>query len=203
MLYIVDYGSGNLRSVQKAFEYVEARAEIGSDPEEVRAAAGVVLPGVGAFGPAMAALRSRGLAEALCDRVAAGVPFLGVCLGLQLLFEASEESPGVAGLGLVPGEVRKLPAGPKVPHMGWNQIEICKESSLLAGIPDGAAFYFVHSYVVLPRSPADVLTFTEYGKGFVSGVERDNVAAFQFHPEKSSHLGVEIYRNFARKVKQQ
>lgn len=200
MLYIIDYGSGNLRSVQKAFEHVGARAEIGSDPLRARAAAGLVLPGVGAFGPAMAALTRLGLAETICERVTAGVPFLGVCLGLQLLFEESEESPGVPGLALVAGGVRKLPPNLKVPHIGWNQIDFCKDSDLLVGIPDGAAFYFVHSYAVAPRNPADVLTFTEYSMSFVSGVERDNLAAFQFHPEKSSLLGLEIYRNFARKV---
>lgn len=200
MLYVVDYGSGNLRSVQKAFEHVGAYAEVGSDTRRIKDAAGLVLPGVGAFGAAMGQLEARGLAEVLRERVEAGVPLLGICLGLQLLFEGSEESPGVEGLGLVRGQVRRLPAGPKIPHIGWNQMEIVKESDLLTGIPDLSAFYFVHSYVVVPTRPADVLTITEYGTTFVSGVEFENVAAFQFHPEKSSSLGLRIYENFDRRV---
>lgn len=199
-LYVIDYGSGNLRSVQKAFEHVGVEAEVGSDPERVRRASGLVLPGVGAFGPAMVELERRGLVEPIKERVEAGVPFLGVCLGLQLLFEQSQENPGVAGLGLLRGDVRLLPAGVKVPHIGWNQIEAMAESDLLEGIPDGSAFYFVHSYVVVPTRPADVLTVTDYGVTFTSGIEFENVAAFQFHPEKSSTLGLRLYRNFARRV---
>jgi glutamine amidotransferase len=200
VLYVVDYGSGNLRSVQKAFEHVGAHAEVGSDVRRIRDAAGLVLPGVGAFGAAMAELEARGLAEILRERVDAGVPFLGICLGLQLLFESSEESPGVEGLGLVRGQVRRLPPGPKIPHIGWNQVEMVKESYLLEDVPDMSAFYFVHSYVVVPTRPTDVLTITEYGCTFVSGVEHANVAAFQFHPEKSSALGLRVYENFARHV---
>lgn len=201
MLYVVDYGSGNLRSVQKAFEYVGAQAEVGCDVRRIRDAAGLVLPGVGAFGAAMAELEGRGLAEVLRERIEAGVPFLGICLGLQLLFESSDESPGVEGLGVIRGQVRRLPPGPKIPHIGWNQVEIVKESDLLEGVPDMSAFYFVHSYVVVPTRPADVLTITEYGSTFVSGVERENVTAFQFHPEKSSALGLRVYENFARRVR--
>lgn len=199
-LYIIDYGSGNLRSVQKAFEHVGVQAEVGGDVARMRDARGLVLPGVGAFGSAMEELQRRGLPEVIRERVEAGVPFLGVCLGQQLLFERSEESPGVAGLGLLQGDVRLLPVQLKVPHIGWNTVEIAKASPVLEGIPNGSAFYFVHSYVVVPRRPSDVLTFTEYGVAFASGVERDNVVAFQFHPEKSSSLGLEIYRNFAQQV---
>jgi glutamine amidotransferase len=199
-LYVIDYGSGNLRSVQKAFEHVGVQAEVGSDPRQVRAAAALVLPGVGAFGPAMEQLHRLGLVEAIKERVKAGAPFLGVCLGLQLLFEESEENPGVAGLGLLRGRVRLLPPGVKVPHIGWNQVEAMKDSALLADIPDGSAFYFVHSYVVVPTRPADVLTVTDYGVTFTSGVEFENVTAFQFHPEKSSTVGLRIYANFARLV---
>jgi len=201
VLYVVDYGSGNLRSVQKAFEYVGAQAEVGCDVRRIRDAGGLVLPGVGAFGAAMAELEGRGLAEVLRERIEAGVPFLGICLGLQLLFESSDESPGVEGLGVIRGQVRRLPPGPKIPHIGWNQVEIVKESDLLEGVPDMSAFYFVHSYVVVPTRPADVLTITEYGSTFVSGVERENVTAFQFHPEKSSALGLRVYENFARRVR--
>jgi glutamine amidotransferase len=200
-LYIVDYGSGNLRSVQKAFEHVGVPAVVGSDPRAMKSAAALVLPGVGAFGAAMAQLEGKGLAGPLLKRIEAGVPFLGVCLGLQLLFEESEEDPGVAGLGLIRGDVRSLPATVKVPHIGWNQAELCGCSDLFDGIPDGSAFYFVHSYAVVPRSPGDVMCMTEYdGVTFVSGIETANVAAIQFHPEKSSTLGLRFYRNFARRA---
>lgn len=200
-IYIVDYGSGNLRSVQKAFEHVGVPAVVGADLRAMRAAAALVLPGVGAFGAAMAQLDSKGLVQPLVERIEAGVPFLGVCLGLQLLFESSEEDPGVAGFSLIRGDVRSLPATVKVPHIGWNQAELCGCSDLFDGIPDGSAFYFVHSYAVVPRSPGDVMCMTDYeGVTFVSGVERDNLAAIQFHPEKSSTLGLRFYRNFARKA---
>ncbi len=201
LLYILDYGSGNLRSVQKAFEHVGVPAVVGSDPQALDRAAAIVLPGVGAFGAAMAQLRDRGLVEPLVERIEAGVPFLGVCLGLQLLFDRSEESPGVAGLGLIRGDVRSLPASVKVPHIGWNQAELCTCSDLFDGIPDASAFYFVHSYAVVPRSPGEVMCMTDYdGVAFVSGIETGNVAAVQFHPEKSSTLGLRFYRNFARKA---
>jgi len=200
VLYIVDYGSGNLRSVQKAFEHVGVVAEVGSDAHRMKEASGLVLPGVGAFGAAMIQLEQRGLVEPLLERIGAGVPFLGVCLGMQVLFEASEEDPGVPGLGLVRGDVRLLPSTVKVPHIGWNQVHACTCSDLLDGIPDGSAFYFVHSYAVVPRSPADVLTMTDYGVNFVSAVEVDNIAGVQFHPEKSSTLGLRFYRNFARRA---
>jgi imidazole glycerol-phosphate synthase subunit HisH len=200
-LYIVDYGSGNLRSVQKAFEHVGVSAVVGSDPSAMTDAAGIVLPGVGAFGAAMAQLESKGLSEPLVERIKAGVPFLGVCLGLQLLFESSEEDPGVKGLGLIRGDVRALPSTVKVPHIGWNQAELCTCTDLFEGVPDQSAFYFVHSYAVVPRSPGDVMCMTDYdGVTFVSGIESGNVAAVQFHPEKSSVLGLRFYRNFARRA---
>lgn len=200
-LYIIDYGAGNLRSVQKAFEHVAVEARVGSDPREIATAPALVLPGVGAFGAAMKQLEEKGLIEPLLLRIEAGVPFLGVCLGLQLLFESSEEDPGVPGLGLVRGDVRALPPTAKVPHIGWNQVEVCRWSDLFDGIPDGSAFYFVHSYAVVPRSPGDVLAMTDYdGVTFVSAIETDNVAAVQFHPEKSSALGLRLYRNFARRA---
>lgn len=188
-MYIIDYGSGNLRSVQKAFEHVGVTAEIGSDPGAVRGAAALVLPGVGAFGAAMAELERRELVAPIQERVKEGVPFLGVCLGLQLLFEGSQESPGVTGLGLFQGDVRRLPAGLKVPHIGWNQIEIAKHSELLEDVPNGTAFYFVHSYVVVPRRPQDVLTFTEYDVGFVSGVNERTWLRFNFTPRSRARWG--------------
>ena len=185
--------------MQKAFEHVGVQAAVGSDPRAMAQAGALVLPGVGAFGAAMQQLTGKGLVEPLVDRIKAGVPFLGVCLGLQLLFEASEEDPGVRGLGLVPGDVRALPPTVKVPHIGWNQVEICQDSQLFEEIPDRSAFYFVHSYAVVPRSPAHVLGVTEYdGVTFVSAVATGNLAAVQFHPEKSSRLGLRFYRNFAR-----
>lgn len=200
-LYVVDYGSGNLRSVQKAFEHVGVTAVVGDDPRKMRDAAGLVLPGVGAFGAAMEQLEGRGLVEPLLERIEAGVPFLGVCLGLQLLFESSEEDPGVSGLGLVRGDVRALPPTVKVPHIGWNQVQVCTCSDLFDGIPDQSAFYFVHGYAVVPHSPANVLGVTDYnGVTFTSAVEVDHVAGVQFHPEKSSSLGLHFYRNFARRV---
>lgn len=187
--------------MQKAFEHVGVEARVGSDPSEMKSAAALVLPGVGAFGAAMEQLESRALVEPLIERIDAGVPFLGVCLGLQLLFEGSEEDPGACGLGLVRGDVRALPPTVKVPHIGWNQIEACANSDLLEEIPDKSAFYFVHGYAVVPRSPSAVLTTTEYsGVSFVSAIEVDNVAAVQFHPEKSSTLGLRFYSNFARRA---
>jgi len=200
-LYVVDYGSGNLRSVQKAFEHVGVDVVVGADVAEMRRAAGLVLPGVGAFGAAVRQLERRGVVEALVERIEAGVPFLGVCLGLQLLFEGSEEDPGACGLGLVRGDVRALPERVKVPHIGWNQAEFCRDSDLFEDIPDRTAFYFVHGYAVVPRSPSAVLTMTDYdGVAFVSSIEVDNIAAVQFHPEKSSTMGLRFYRNFARRA---
>src|SRR5680860_142054 len=198
LLYVIDYGSGNLRSVQKAFDYLDVCAEVGSDSRRILDADGLVLPGVGAFGAAMRELEQSGLMETIRERVTAGVPFLGICLGMQLLLEGSEEDPDVLGLGIIPGTVRSLPSGVKVPHMGWNQAEIMKDSSVLEGIPDASAFYFVHSYVAVPTRPSDVMTTTDYGVTFASGLESGNVTAFQFHPEKSSALGLRIYSNFAR-----
>ena len=200
-LAIVDYGAGNLRSVQKAFEHVGADATITSDPQEIAAAPAIVLPGVGAFGAAMDQLRRRGLIAVILERIRQGTPFLGVCLGLQVLFEGSEEDPGVTGLGVVPGEVRALPGTVKVPHIGWNQVEVCTCSDLFEGIPTGSAFYFVHGFAAVPRSPGNVLCMTDYdGVRFVSGIEVGNVAGVQFHPEKSSSLGLRLYRNFAQRA---
>ena len=197
MIVIVDYGMGNLRSVEKALEKVGAEVKVSRDPDEVAGADRIVLPGVGAFGDAMANLARRGLVDVIKSEVAGGKPFLGICLGLDLLFEESDEHGVHEGLGLLPGRVELLPTDLKIPHIGWNQISIRKDSKLLSGIPDGSSFYFVHSYAVLPREESDILCVTEYGCTFVSAVERGNIAAFQFHPEKSSLLGLQILRNFA------
>lgn len=197
MIVIVDYGMGNLRSVEKALQKVGAEVIVSRDPDDVRRAERIVLPGVGAFGDAMANLEKRGLVEVIKSEVAAGKPFLGICLGLDLLFEESDEHGLHRGLGLLPGRVELLSTDLKIPQIGWNQISIRKESRLLEGIPDGSSFYFVHSYAVVPEAESDILCTTEYGCTFVSAVERGNVAAFQFHPEKSSSLGLNILRNFS------
>jgi len=198
-VYIIDYGAGNLRSVQKAFERVGVPALVGASLRDISAAPALVLPGVGAFGAAASALRRTGLAEAVVLRIEAGVPFLGVCLGLQLLFEKSEEDPAALGLGVLSGSVKALPPTVRVPHIGWNQVQVCRPSPLFAGIPGESAFYFVHSYVVVPDDPEHVLGLTDYdGVNFVSAVERDGVLGVQFHPEKSSLLGLHLYYNFAR-----
>ena len=177
---------------------VGAEVEVSRDPDEVRRAQRIVLPGVGAFGDAMGNLEKRGLAGVIREEVDAGKPFLGICLGLDLLFEESDEHGLHRGLGLLPGRVELLPTKLKIPQIGWNQISNRKDSRLLEGIPDGSSFYFVHSYAVVPSEDSDILCTTDYGCTFVSAVERDNIAAFQFHPEKSSSLGLTILRNFAR-----
>lgn len=202
MIAIIDYGMGNLRSVQKGFEKAGVEAAVVRDPREVDSAAGVVLPGVGAFADAMANLRSLKLDEAVHRAVEAGKPFLGICLGQQLLFEASEEWGLHAGLGVFPGRVRRLPEGLKVPHMGWNQVEKVRPNPLLAGVPDRTSFYFVHSYYVDPAEEELVLGLTEYGVRFASVAGRGKVFGIQFHPEKSSYLGLLILKNFGELVMQ-
>lgn len=198
MIAIVDYGMGNLRSVQKAFEKVGYAADITDAPAAIDKAAAVVLPGVGAFADAMVQLQSRGMDKALLSAIDSGKPFLGVCLGLQLLFERSFEDGEHEGLGVLPGSVRQLSGDVKIPHMGWNQLQSRKHSPLLLGMPEDCYFYFVHSYVVEPTDPDVVLSTTEYAGDFVSGVEKDNVTAFQFHPEKSGDCGLNILRNFGK-----
>ena len=203
---IVDYEMGNLRSVQKALEKVGATAVITQDAEAVRRAGRLVVPGVGAFGDAMAALRRRGLDEAVKEFLAAGRPFLGICLGLQLLFDEGLEEGRHAGLGVVRGRCVPLPAdlrGPdgralKVPHMGWNDLEVVRRSPLLAGLPDDFQVYFVHGYVVEPEDAGLVSTRTEYGVKFTSSIWRENILAVQFHPEKSQNVGLRMLENFVK-----
>jgi glutamine amidotransferase len=198
-LVIVDYGMANLRSVQKAFEKVGHAAEISGDPDRVAAADKVVLPGVGAFRDAIARLREAHLDAPLIEHVRAGKPFLGVCLGLQLLFTTSYEDGVYPGLNLFPGEVVRFPDAPglKVPHMGWNQLRVRRRSPVLRDVPEGAAVYFVHSYYVVPKDPNLVATETDYPTAFASSVWADNVFATQFHPEKSQSVGLTMLRNFA------
>jgi glutamine amidotransferase len=194
---ILDYGMGNLRSVEKALEHVGVTATIANEAAAVRAADGLVLPGVGAFPRAMERVRALGLDELVRERRDAGVPILGICLGLQLLFESSEELGGAEGLGLLPGPVAALEAGGlKVPHIGWAPLRWERQSRLAEGIPTETPFYFVHSFVPQPRA-GDLLGSAEYGGRFGCAAERDNVFGVQFHPEKSSAAGLRLLANFA------
>lgn len=201
MTAIIDYRAGNLTSVRLAFESIGAPALVTSDPAAIRAADRILFPGVGAAGSAMRNLEALGLAPVLRERVAAGVPFLGICLGTQILFERSEEDGGTPCLGLLRGQARRFAPtsrADKVPHMGWNQARQTRPHPLLAGIPDGADFYFVHSYYPAPADPADVLCTTDYaGTTFASMVARGNLAATQFHPEKSGPVGLRLLAAFA------
>jgi len=199
MITIVDYGMGNLRSVQKGFEKVGHQAEVTNDPTAIAAAHRIVLPGVGAFEDAMTELQRRKLVEPILGAIAAGKPFLGICLGLQLLFEVSHENGRHEGLGVLPGEVRRfeLPRGFSVPHMGWNQLDIRRAAPILDGLGHGVYVYFVHSYYVAPANPEVIATETDYGGAFCSTIWRENLFATQFHPEKSQADGLRILRNFA------
>jgi imidazole glycerol-phosphate synthase subunit HisH len=200
MIAILDYGAGNLRSVAKALETVGTTPILTDDPAVVAQADGLVVPGQGSAVDAMRNLDRLGLAEPLKQYVASGRPFLGVCLGEQIIFESSEEGKGVTCLGLIPGTVKRLPGGQKVPQIGWNTVRFRNPHPLLEGVPNDSYFYFVHSFYVDPTDPADVVGETEYGVTFASIVARGNVFATQFHPEKSAGIGLRIYRNFARLV---
>jgi len=203
MIAIIDYGMGNLRSVQKGFERVGYEAVVTADPRLVLDADRIVLPGVGAFRDCINNLEEGGFIEPILRVIREGRPFLGICLGLQLLFTESEEFGIHKGLNVIPGRVVRFPDGMtagdeelKVPHMGWNQVSIKRRPSALAGIPDNANFYFVHSYYVQPEDPSVVATTTQYGIEFCSSVWKDNVIATQFHPEKSQDRGLAILKNF-------
>ena len=194
---IIDYGMGNLHSAAKALEKVGAQVTVTRDPELVRQADKVILPGVGAFGDCMKNLNERGLAPVIHEVIAAGKPFLGICVGLQLLFEGSEEDPGVAGLGIFKGMVRKIAApGLKIPHMGWNNLEYRTSSSLFQGLPPAAYVYFVHSFHAVPTDESCITAVTDYGGQVTAAVGRGLVQAVQFHPEKSSAVGLKILANF-------
>jgi imidazole glycerol-phosphate synthase subunit HisH len=195
VIAIVDYGMGNRRSVEKALEHVGAQPALTADHDVIRSADGVVVPGVGAFPEAMRRLRATGLDEVVTERAEAGVPVLGLCLGMQLLFESSEEHEGASGLGLLPGRVTAL-RGPRVPHIGWNLVTFRRDARLVDGLGEAAAFYHVHSFVCEPEDEGDVVGRGEYGARFVSIVERGNVMGCQFHPEKSSRDGLALLRNF-------
>lgn len=195
-MVIVDYGVGNFRNVQKAFEAVGVAAEITSSVARVAQAEIVVLPGVGAFGDAMRHLRERGLDQPVLAAARSAKPLLGICVGLQLLFEESEEMGRHGGLGLLPGKVVRFPQGLTVPHMGWNQIQPERQHPLLRHIEPGDFAYFAHSYVAVPTRPEHLIASTDYGQPFASVVGRDNIYAIQFHPEKSQQVGLRILKNF-------
>jgi glutamine amidotransferase len=193
---VIDYGIGNLRSAEKAMQHVGADAFLTADAERIAAADAVVLPGVGAFGPCRQALSRAGLDGVTLDAVASGRPFLGICVGMQLLYDASEEAPGVAGLGVLPGVVRRLPAGVKHPQMQWNRLEPFTESPLLEGLGERPWMYFVHSFAA--EATSDVIATCDYGEPVTAAAQRENVYATQFHPEKSGQGGLAVLGNFVQ-----
>lgn len=198
MIAIIDYDAGNIRSVEKALLSLGQEVRITSDAGEILSADKVILPGVGAFGDAMEHLKERGLDRVIHRVVENKTPFLGICLGLQLLFERSDETPGVEGLGILKGEIVRIPAaeGLKIPHMGWNSLHISHDGRLFQGIEEGAYVYFVHSYYLRAEEEEIVKASTEYGVHIHASVEKENVFACQFHPEKSSEVGLRILKNF-------
>jgi glutamine amidotransferase len=197
VIAIIDYKMGNLRSVQKGFEHAGVTdVVITGDPEVVRAADGIVLPGVGAFRDASANLKASGLWDLLLEQVAAGTPFLGICLGMQLLASVGLEEGEWEGLGIIPGTCEKLPGGVKVPHIGWNTVEYPRESRLFDGVAPGSAFYFVHSYYLRPADESCIIGRTEHGVRFAAAVQSGSAYAVQFHPEKSSDMGLKLLANF-------
>jgi imidazole glycerol-phosphate synthase subunit HisH len=194
---MIDYGGSNLRSALKAFEFVGTDVHLTSDPEAVIKADKLTLPGVGAFGSGMSAVRERGLEAAIQTAVAQGTPLLGICIGMQFLFDESDEMGIHKGLGLIPGRVTRFPAnGLKVPHMGWNQLEFDTPHPLLTNVPPGSHTYFVHSYYCIPDDKSDIVAHAEYGEPFSAIVSHDNVFGLQFHPEKSQHTGLQIIKNY-------
>ena len=196
---IIDYRMGNLRSVQKGFEHAGvSNVIVTDDPYEVAEADGIVLPGVGAFRDASANLRESGLEDVLRRKIGEGTPFLGICLGMQLLADVGLEEGEYEGLGLIPGACDKLPAGVKIPHIGWNTVEYPRDSALFDGIPESTAFYFVHSYRLNPADPDVIIGSTEYGVRFAAAVQLGSIYAVQFHPEKSSTMGLHLLSNFGR-----
>jgi len=198
MIAIVDYGAGNLRSVANAIGRLDYESKIVSTPEEVLAARAVILPGVGAAADTMASLKRLGLVGPIQRYITEGGPFLGVCIGLQVLFDGTEEGGWHECLGIIPGAVRRLPPGLKIPHMGWNQVKQRFPHPIFDGIPDEDSFYFVHSYYVEPEDSSLVAGETEYGIPICSVIVRDNLIATQFHPEKSGEVGLRIYDNFIK-----
>ena len=193
---IIDYGVGNLANLKNALDHLGVGCVVVRDPEPLQTVARILLPGVGAFAPAMTRLRESGMLDVLTERVQAGIPLLGICVGSQLLLDESEEDGSHPGLGWIPGRVQRFRHKLKIPQIGWNQVEFRKSDPLLEGIPDGAHFYFVHSYQMVPNEPEATLAETEYGLRFTSMVRRKNLWGVQFHPEKSQDAGLRLLRNF-------
>jgi glutamine amidotransferase len=198
MIAIIDYGAGNLRSVVNAVTRLGYQPRITTQPDEVLSAEAVILPGVGAAADTMASLKKRGLTSPICQVITDGRPFFGVCIGLQILFTSTEEGGGHECLGIIPGRVRRLPSGLKIPHMGWNQVKQTISHPIFDGILDEANFYFVHSYYVEPEDKSLVAGETEYGIRLCSVIARGNLVATQFHPEKSGDIGLKLYDNFIK-----
>ncbi len=195
MIAIVDYGMGNLKSVTNAFRSLSAPIEITRDRKVIAGAKALVLPGVGAFGKCVENLKKFDLFDFLKEQIASGKPYLGICLGMQILLEESEEAPGVEGLGIIKGRVARFRGSMKIPHMGWNSVEVVQEAPVLKGIPSGSFFYFVHSFYPEPTESVSA-TMTDYGKPFTSSLLKGNIFASQFHPEKSQQIGLKLLRNF-------
>lgn len=198
MIAILDYDAGNIKSVEKALQLLGQDVAITRDEDVILSSDKVILPGVGAFGDAMQKLRAYGIDKVIYDVADKQIPFMGICLGLQLLFESSEESPGVAGLGLLPGKILRIPdkEGLKIPHMGWNSLNIKRDATLFQGVPEHPYVYFVHSYYLEAENEEDVTAKAEYGIHIHASVEHGNIFACQFHPEKSSTVGLKILKNF-------
>lgn len=201
MVSIIDYGAGNLMSVKKALDFIGAESEITADKDKIKNASHVILPGVGSFGDAMASMAERGLVDTVREAALSGKPFLGICLGLQLLFAESDESPAVSGLGVLDGKISLIPKndGLKVPHMGWNSVEIKQNSGVFKGVPNGSYFYFVHSFYLNGANADEVAGTTQYGTEIQCAVEKGNLCATQFHPEKSGEIGLMLLKNFLAK----
>lgn len=205
MISVIDYGAGNLRSVENALKELQASFAITSQPEEVARASAILLPGVGHFGQMMRSLERLGLVAVLREAIGGGVPYLGICLGMHALFESSEEAPSLAGLGILRGTIRRFPEGLKVPHMGWNCLQLKSGSRLFAGIEPGPFVYFAHSYYLPAADPPSAgmnggrtAALAEYGFSFVAAIEEKNISGVQFHPEKSGDIGLRMLRNFAQ-----
>ena len=200
MIAVIDYGAGNLQSVVKALHFIGCDCMITNNKQELLSANGAILPGVGSFGDAMDCMSRSGAADGVLSFVKTGKPLLGICLGLQLLFDSSEESPNARGLGLLKGSIRKIPDNDgtlKIPHMGWNSLELCRRDGIFQGLPDNPYVYFVHSYYLTAEDESIVSAKTQYGTSIDAAVAFENIYATQFHPEKSGKLGLQILRNFA------
>ena len=195
MIAIVDYGMGNLRSVTNAFRRIGASVVVTRDPAAIRNASALVVPGVGAFGKCVENLKGSGLFDLLKGEIIGGKPYLGICLGMQILLESSEEAPGVEGMGVIKGRVARFQGALKIPHMGWNSVDILRPNGIFENIPKGSYFYFVHSYYPDPTEDVSA-TATEYGITFASSIRKENIFASQFHPEKSQEIGLRLLRNF-------